>query len=212
MRRLILKMSLSLDSFACGRNGELDWIFETTDERAAAWTLETLAQAGAHLMGSRTYYDMAAFWPTSNEAYAAPMNDLPKVVFSRKASLAPPSLELTSPAFLDAMRASAEAGEPPIVFAPTKSWTEPTLANGDLAEEIAALKEAPGKDLLAHGGAGFAQSLVATGLIDEYRLLVHPVALGKGRPLFSALSKPLRLRLVNATQFEGPVALVYHPA
>jgi dihydrofolate reductase len=212
VRRLILKMSLSLDNFACGPNGELEWIFDTSDDRVTAWTLETLSQAGAHLMGSRTYYDMAAFWPTSNDPFAAPMNDLPKVVFSRQASLAPPSLERTSPAFLDAMRASAEAGEPPIVFAPTRSWTEPTLANGELAKEIAALKEQPGKDLLAHGGAGFAQSLVATGLIDEYRLLVHPVALGKGRALFDALSKPLRLRLVRATQFKGPVALVYHPA
>ncbi|MFY9737844.1 MAG: dihydrofolate reductase family protein [Candidatus Cybelea sp.] len=110
------------------------------------------------------------------------------------------------------MRASVEAGEPPIAFAPTQSWTEPTLANGELAEEIAALKEQPGKDLLAHGGAGFAQSLVATGLIDEYRLLVHPVVLGKGMPVFSGLAKPLNLLLVNATEFEGPVALVYHPA
>ena len=212
LRKLILKMSLSLDNFACGPNGELEWIFETRDERATTWTLETLWQAGAHLMGSRTYYDMAAFWPTSSEPYAAAMNDIPKVVFSRKTSLAPPSLALTSPALRDAMRANAEAGEPPIVFAPTRSWTEPTLANGELAEEIKALKAQPGKDLLAHGGVGFAQSLIATRLIDEYRLLVHPVALGSGMPLFSALAKPLKLLLASAIQFEGPVALVYHPA
>ena len=67
-------------------------------------------------MDSRTYYDMAAFWPTSSEPYAAAMNDIPKVVFSRKTSLAPPSLALTSPALRDAMRANAEAGEPPDRF------------------------------------------------------------------------------------------------
>jgi len=49
------------------------------------------------------------------------------------------------------------------------------------------MKQQPGKDIIAHGGAGFARSLAAAGLIDEYKLLVHPIALGKGLPLFSAL-------------------------
>ena len=60
-----------------------------------------------------------------------------------------------------------------------KSWAEPTVARGDLAEEVVRLKEQPGKFILAHGGARFAQSLVASGLIDEYRLVIHPVALGR---------------------------------
>ncbi len=72
------------------------------------------------------------------------------------------------------------------------------------------LKKQPGKDLIAHGGAGFAQSLVQTGLIDEFWLLTHPVALGHGLPLFSLLRKPLYPKLATVTAFSsGAVAHVY---
>jgi len=87
------------------------------------------------------------------------------------------------------------------------------LLSGDLVEEIARLKEQPGKDILAHGGATFAQSLAKAGLVDEYRLLTHPVVLGTGLPLFSAISKPIDLKLVSTTVFNtGTIAHVYRPA
>jgi dihydrofolate reductase len=83
-------------------------------------------------------------------------------------------------------------------------------AHDVLAEEVARLKHEPGKDILAHGGAAFAQSLVRLGLVDEYRLLVHPVALGRGLPLFSAIATPLDLELVDLKRFSGgAVAHVY---
>ena len=72
-----------------------------------------------------------------------------------------------------------------------RSWADPTVARGDLAEEVVRLKEQPGNFILAHGGAGFARSLVASGLIDEYRLVIHPVVLGRGQPLFSGLRSPV---------------------
>ena len=94
-----------------------------------------------------------------------------------------------------------------------KSWAEPMVARGDLAEEVARLKEQPGNFILAHGGARFAQSLVASGLIDEYRLVIHPVALGRGQPLFSALRGPVDLRLISVTSFgSGVVGAVYQAA
>jgi len=87
------------------------------------------------------------------------------------------------------------------------------VARGDLAEEVVRLKEQPGNFILAHGGAGFARSLVASGLIDEYRLVIHPVVLGRGQPLFSGLRSPVDLRLISATPFgSGVVAAVYQPA
>jgi dihydrofolate reductase len=93
-----------------------------------------------------------------------------------------------------------------------RSWAEPTVARGDLAEEVVRLKQQPGNFILAHGGAGFARSLVASGLIDEYRLVIHPVVLGRGQPLFSGLHRPVDLRLISATPFgSGVVAAVYHP-
>ena len=66
MRKLMLKMSISLDGFVSGPNGEIDWIFRTAGGDSTEWTVDTIRQAGAHLMGSRTYYDMAAFWPYSD--------------------------------------------------------------------------------------------------------------------------------------------------
>lgn len=171
MRKLVLKMSVSLDGFVCGPNGEIDWLFDSIDEGASAWLVDTLWQAGVHLMGSTTYRDMAAYWPQSNDVYAAPMNEIPKFVFSHTMTEA--------------------------------AWSDSHIVDGDLASEIARLKQLPGRDMLAHGGVRFARSLVRLSLVDEYRLLVHPIALGKGRALFGELEAPLPLKLIQAIPFEG---------
>jgi dihydrofolate reductase len=181
MRKLILKMQLSLDGFVGGPNGEMEWIFASLDQAATDWIVATLWQAGVHLMGRVTYNDMAAWWPTSAEPFAAPMNEIPKFVFSTTLQEAP--------------------------------WGDTMIIDGDLAEEIKRLKQLPGRDMLAHGGAGFAQSLVRLGLVDEYRLVVHPVVLGKGLALFKDLDAPQDLKLVSATPFPGgAVGMVYRPA
>ena len=85
MRKLVLKMSVSVDGFVSGPNGEVYWIFKTGNG-VTEWLVDTLWQAGVHAMGSRTYYNMAAFWPSSGAPLAAPMNEILKVVFSRKGS------------------------------------------------------------------------------------------------------------------------------
>jgi dihydrofolate reductase len=82
-RKLVLKMSVSLDGFVGGPNGELDWIFRTIGGDSTAWVVDTLRNAGVHIMGSRTYCDMAAFWPNSDSPLAPAMNDIPKIIFSR---------------------------------------------------------------------------------------------------------------------------------
>jgi dihydrofolate reductase len=179
-RKLVLKMSVSVDGFVAGPNGELDWIFRTQGHDSTEWVLDTLRNAGVHMMGSRTYYDMAAFWPFSDMPFAPLMNDIPKIIFSRKGIKDGTQVDRTTRALADA---KAHMGEPPGVTptaAVLQSWAEPMVARGDLAEEVLRLKEQPGNFILAHGGARFAQSLVASGLIDEYRLVIHPVVLGRG--------------------------------
>ena len=171
MRNLILKMSVSVDGFVGGPNGELDWIFRSLDKDATAWTMENVWRAGVHIMGSRTFRDMAAHWPFSAEVFAAPMNEIPKVVFSTSKFVNP-------------------AGSTPA----EATWAAARVARGDLAGEIGRLKQEPGKEIMAHGGAGFARSLVRLGLVDEYRLLIHPVALGSGLGLFSSLARPIGSR------------------
>jgi dihydrofolate reductase len=214
MKKLVLQMQISVDGFVAGPNGELDWVFITIDEATTDWIVERLWQAEVHIMGRRTFQDMASYWPTSTEPYAAPMNEIPKVVFTEKGFTMSQKVELTTEV-QDASRAREKTGEADSSTRPAsaESWDEATVVTGHLADEIVELKRQAGKDILAHGGAGFAQALVSLGLLDEYRLIVHPVALGRGLPLFSPLSKPLDLELVSSTAFKGgSVAQVYSPA
>src|SRR5581483_3264798 len=101
-------MSVSADGFVAGPNGEIDWLFRSTDPVATAWTVATIRDVGVHIMGSRTFQDMAAYWPSSTEPFAAPMNDIPKVVFSRSGRAGGAGQAATTQALADA-RARAEA-------------------------------------------------------------------------------------------------------
>lgn len=195
MRELILTMAMSLDGFVSDPTGEADWIRDG-DQEAIAWKVENLSNAGLHIMGSRTFQRMAAFWPTATGVFASLMNEIPKAVFSRQ-----------GPAVLKA------AGTPSGQLQPgAESWSEAYVASGDLAEEIARLKSQNGKPIVAHGGAAFARSLIARGLVDQYRLVVHPLALGKGLPIFSDVNPPKRLSLISSKAFSlGSVAQVYRP-
>ena len=185
MRELILKMSMSLDGLVSDHEGRNAWMFGD-DQEAKAFVVETIAYASLHIMGSRSFRQMAAHWPAAPGPFAAPMNDIPKVVFSRSAPA--PS--------------EAEDG----------SWAHPFVARGALADEIARLKAGDGRPVLAYGGVHFARALVASGLVDRLVLLVHPVALGDGLPLFSDLRTPLRLERLSTRAFPGgAVALVYRP-
>ena len=215
MRKLILKMSISADGFVGGPNGEIDWLLRTLDDSAITWLLDTLWQAGVHIMGSRTFYDMAAYWPNSSEPLAAPMNEIPKIVFSGNGLLEPASAEHTTQALKDSIQIKLEKGinHSNVISPGAASWLKVPVASGDLATEISKLKQQEGKSILAHGGASFAQNLARLGLVDEYWLLVHPVVLGKGLPLFSALRNQLNLVLESSTVLKtGVIANIYKPA
>jgi dihydrofolate reductase len=104
---------------------------------------------------------------------------------------------------------------PKVVFSktlPAARWGGTRIARGDLASEIGALKNEPGGEIMAHGGAAFVQALSRVRLIDEYRLVISPVALGNGLPLFRDLPKPLQLDLIENTSFpDGTIINVYQP-
>jgi dihydrofolate reductase len=182
MRKVIVQMSLSLDGFVAPAKGAPAHRIATLpeDPTLKQIKLDWLRQAGTHAMGRVTYNEMAAYWPVSTDDYAAPMNELPKVVFSK-------SLERAD-------------------------WNESRVASGDIAEEISALRGEPGGDIIAHGGASFVQALSRQGLVDEYRLVINPVALGNGLTLFKDLPEPIRPELVQARTFANGAALhVYRP-
>ncbi|NLS03897.1 dihydrofolate reductase family protein [Rhizobium sp. P32RR-XVIII] len=197
MRELILTMAMSLDGFVSGPDGEIEWIF-SGDEEAIAWKVDNAWNASLHIMGSRTFRGMAAFWPNSTSVFSPPMNQIPKAVFSKQ-----------GPAILTAA-ASAQTGQ---LQPGAESWGEAYMASGDLAEEIASLKAGDGKPIIAHGGATFARSLIAHDLVDQYMLMLYPVVLGKGLPIFSDVASPRNLKLVSSKTFpKGSVAQIYRPA
>ena len=169
MASLVLKMSVSLDGYVASADGSSDWIATGRSDDSTSWVVETVSNAGAHLMGATTYAAMASFWPGAAGPFAKPMNEIPKVVFSDSLTRA--------------------------------DWGETTIAAGDLAEAVTRLKQERSDGyLLAHGGPRFARSLVETGLIDEYRLVIHPVVLGAGERLFTA---PLAIAPISTTVFSG---------
>jgi dihydrofolate reductase len=183
MARLVLMMGVSLDGLNArpGQGRATDRAIPPEDPALKARKLGWIRAAGAHLMGRTTYAEMSSFWPTADDPYAAPMNDIPKVVFSTTLTEA--------------------------------DWPPSTIARGDVADEVNALKRQPGGDLIAWGGATFAASLSRHRLIDEYRLVIQPVALGDGLPLFTGLPAPLVLDLIEAQPYaDGSVLHIYRPA
>jgi dihydrofolate reductase len=204
MRKLILKMSVTVDGFVALPDGQQPWIQKTgiEDKESAKWTLDAIRAAGAHIMGRKTFLEMASYWPYSTEEFAGPMNTIPKVVFSKTAKL---SGDVTRRA------PNAQNAQPtPEALA---SWRDARVASGPLADEIAKLKREDGGPIIAYGGSSFAQSLVREHLPDELQLLVHPIAIGRGMPLFSSLAEPMQLELVDSKRFPlGAVAHVYRKA
>jgi dihydrofolate reductase len=181
MRKLVLQMGRSIDGFVSG--GPEEDIggggpqHPDVVDRIMGW----ITAAGAHAMGRVTYEEMSGFWPTSNDGFAKPMNEIPKVVFSRTLTRA--------------------------------DWATTTIASGDLADEVALLKEQPGGDVIVYGGYTLAQALTRANLVDEYRLVTRPVALGSGEPMFKDLPMGLALELVDATAYpDGIVITVYRKA
>ncbi|ELK47701.1 dihydrofolate reductase family protein [Halobacillus sp. BAB-2008] len=98
------------------------------------------------------------------------------------------------------------------VFSKTQKapYNNATYINDNILEEVNKLKNMPGKDIWLYGGASLIKSFVKLGLVDEFRLSVHPVVLGKGRPLFDDLKERVNLKLVNSRTFSsGVVQLIY---
>ena len=181
MAKSVLYMSMSLDGFV-GSDREHPGVAIPEGAELKQWKLDCISKAGAHLMGRVTYQQMSSYWPQSDDEYAAPMNDIPKVVFSKTLS-------------------DAEA-----------IWPVTRVARGDLATEIAAIKAEPGPDVVVWGGGRFAGALAAADLIDEYRLFVQPLVLGQGQALFDQLPGSRHLDLVEALSFpSGIVVHVYRP-
>lgn len=181
MRKIILMMSVSLDGFIEGPDRELDW--HMVDDELHSHFNEQLSAMGAFLNGRVTYELMAGFWPTAD---TDPSSTGPMVEF-----------------------ASIWRDMPKIVFSRTlerADWNT-TVVRELVPEEILELKAQPGGDLVL-GGADLAAAFMRHDLIDEYRLYIHPIVIGQGKPLFKPSDARIDLRLAEARTFGNGVVLL----
>jgi dihydrofolate reductase len=180
MRNLIYSMSVSLDGFIAGPGGEIDW--SAPDEELHRFHNRQTLKLDAHICGRRLYETML-YWETADENPSASE-------YEREFALIWQRL-------------------PKIVFSRTLDAVEgnATLARRGIAEEVAALKRQPGKDV-GVGGAGLASAFVELDLVDEYSLFVSPVVLGGGTPFFPPTQRRLELELLETRTFASRVVYV----
>ena len=190
MRKIITTTWVTLDGYIAGPNGEMDWVAEHYDDAMAAYETEIVSQADTLLLGRVTYQSFAGSWPH--------VPDNPGASEGEKANART----------LNAMRK--------IVFSRTLesvAWNNSTLRKEVVPAEIEQLKQEPGRDMLIYGSASIIQTLTNHGLIDEYQVLVHPLIVGGGKPLFHNIGHQVKLKLVNAkTHPSGVVVLSYQPS
>ena len=180
MRDVILFNAITLDGFFEGPCNDLSW--HRVDEEFNIFAWEQIRSVDAILFGRKTYALMASYWP-SPEAVAE-----------------------------DPVTAEMMNIWPKIVFSRTlkeASWNNTRLAN-NAVDEVRRLKKQPGKPLIIFGSANLSAGLTAAGLIDQFNLMVMPVVMGKGTPLFQSIISQLDLKLAASRVFSnGNVLLTY---
>ncbi|WP_327295180.1 MULTISPECIES: dihydrofolate reductase family protein [unclassified Streptomyces] len=183
MRKIILTMGMSLDGYIEGPGQDISW--HRVDDELHHHLNAYLATMGGFLHGRVVHELMADFWPTAD---------------------ADPSCSEITKEFAAIWREM-----PKTVYSRTlerADWNT-TVVREVVPEEVRALKAAPGGDL-SLGGAGLAASFMAHGLIDEFRIYVHPVLIGGGTPLFPAAGATLDLHLAESRTFGNGVVLMHY--
>ena len=187
MRKVILQEFVSVDGLAAGPNDSVNFVPKATrgDQSFGREQLQLIDSIDTILLGRMTYRMFSEYWPKVTEGdekiFAEKMNATPKVVFSKE---------------LDR--------------APWGDWDEAKVGKDSAAGEVARLKQQAGKDIVIWGSISLAQSLMHDQLIDEYRLVVCPLALGSGRPLFRDQADMLEMTFLEARTFDrGAVLLKY---
>jgi dihydrofolate reductase len=184
VRRIIASEFISADGYIAGTTGDMDWVMGNFNEEMGRYAGELMASMDTILLGRVTYQIMANAWPNWTEEQSRgsdKMNHTPKVVLSKT---------------LDA--------------APWGKYEPATVIGDDVERRVRELKQNQGKNIVVYGSAKAVQSLTQMGLIDEYHMLVHPIILGGGVPLFSRLDRPVDLKLVRTQTYSNGVNVLYY--
>ncbi|HMT20422.1 MAG TPA: dihydrofolate reductase family protein [Promineifilum sp.] len=185
MRKVIFALSQSLDGFIESTEGSLDW--GIVDEEIHRHFNDLEDSVDIQIYGRRLYETMAAYWPTADK-------------------------DPTAPDYIVEYARIWQSKER-IVFSNTITQVDGSsrLFSGDITTEIKKLKEQPGKDIIV-GGPTLAATFMRLGLIDEYRVYIHPVILGGGKPMFGPLDNRIGLRLVETHTFNSGIVLLRYQA
>jgi dihydrofolate reductase len=187
MRKVIVSEFVSLDGIMEDPGGAEKfkhggWTRPYWSDDMGAVKFDELFASDALLLGRVTYQGFAAAWPSVKDEAG----------------------------FADRMNSI-----PKVVVSTTLDkveWNNSRLIKGNIVEEISKLKQQPGQDILVGGSATLIQSLIPHGLIDLYRLLVYPIALGSGKRLFTDQGNPVKLKLTKTASYQsGVVLLEYEP-
>lgn len=184
MRRLIVANMVTVDGFFAGPKDEIDW--HNVDEEFNDYATAFLDTLDTLVFGRKTYELMASWWPTVGAVEDDPL------VAARMNALAK------------------------VVFSHTLErvdWENSRLVKDDIAGAMTAMKQQDGKDMAIFGSGSVVGQLAAQGVIDEYRVIVNPLALGEGRSQFGGLRQRVPLKLAGTKAFRsGNVLLRYEPA
>lgn len=188
MRQIIVSERITLDGFIARPDGAMDWMEPYFDEALANYEADLQKTVDTALLGRETYQGFASYWPTVPNDPASPRG---MVEYANQ---------------FNTMRK--------VVFSRTLSraeWNNSTVMDEIVPKEITSMKRDPGRDIVIFGSASVVQTLTRHGLIDVYNLLIYPIILGEGRPLFHNLKHMMNLKLVSAkTHPTGVVELSYH--
>jgi dihydrofolate reductase len=183
MRKLLLQVQLSVDGYMADSQGKTDWMVWNWgedwawDDALRTYHTELTASVDCILLSRK----MAEGGFIQHWVQMAEKQDNPQAGFAQKIA--------------DAQK---------VVFTntlTTSAWEKTVLAKGNLSEEVTALKQTPGRNLMAYGGVAFAAALIQAGLVDEFHLILNPCALGSGLALFPERRPPLPLSLMKATPY-----------
>lgn len=183
MRKVVVVMGMSVDGFIASPDGGLDW--HSVDEELHQYFNDLLRPMGAFLHGRRIYELMADYWPTADQDPDA------------------------NPIMLE--YATIWCEKPKVVYSRTlqhADWNATVVHEVD-PEAVRAMKAEPGGDLVL-GGAEIAAEFARQGLVDEWRIHVHPTVIGRGQPLFPDPDVWVDLRLIETKVFGNGVVLLHY--
>ncbi|HEY2721262.1 MAG TPA: dihydrofolate reductase family protein [Chitinophagaceae bacterium] len=184
MRKIVSFMHLTVDGYAAGPDGEMDWIH--VDDEIFDFAGDQTDHADTALYGRRTFEMMDAYWPTAADEPSARKHDIQHSDWYNKVEK--------------------------IVLSHTKkdSTKNTRFISDRVVEEITALKQKPGKNILMFGSPGTVQSLVQLKLVDEFWLFINPIILGKGISYWPSLTNSTKLKLISSQTFSSGVVCVHY--